>query len=110
MRQLTLNPMHDLFLGTAKKFFQFVEKRQHFESTQKEIDSCKVPAGIGRIPRKIAAGLSHFTADQWKSCVFSLASLMGKIPQKDYYMLVVFRKSLHHFLVKSSPSRRQCSC
>lgn len=84
-----VDPMHNLFLGTARHMVKnlwikqgneesIISKAQFFE-IQERVDECKVPAGMGRIPNKIAANFCHFKADQWKTwtLVFSVYALFG---------------------------------
>ena len=72
---LTINPMHNLFLGTAKHFFKNILVALDYTTVpqldviQDRVNACTVPSGIGRIPMKIASGCSNFTADQWKNWV-----------------------------------------
>ena len=72
-RMLVVDPMHNLFLGSAKRVLHdiWMEKNilsdQQFKVIQKRVDCIKVPPGIGRIPLKIQTGFSSFTADQWKN-------------------------------------------
>ena len=80
---LIVDPMHNLFLGTAKHFLKniWIERgiinEDNFDLIQKRVNEAMVPSGIGRIPFKIRSGFSSFTADQWKNWVnyFSLISL-----------------------------------
>ena len=79
---LLIDPMHNLFLGTAKYFARDIWiGRKILTSTElskvEEKLSCAVaPAGLGRLPISIDFG--HFlTADQWKNWTlyFSLLCL-----------------------------------
>ena len=82
---LVVDPMHNLFLGTAKYYLKniWIEKgiisEKDFEQIQQRVDTTIVPAGIGRIPLKFLSGFSSFTAEQWKNWVtlFSLISLQN---------------------------------
>ena len=84
-RMLVVDPMHNLFLGTAKYYLKniWIEKgiisEKDFEQIQQRVDTTIVPAGIGRIPLKFLSGFSSFTAEQWKNWVtlFSLISLQN---------------------------------
>lgn len=72
VRMLVIDPMHNLFLGTAKHMIKIWKDRNvlcksHFESIQKKVDSFRVPSDIGRIPRKVETNFSGFTADQYKN-------------------------------------------
>ena len=72
-RMLIVDPMHNLFLGSAKYVLQsiWIERNfitnQDFNKIQDWVDKIMVPTGIGRIPYKINSGFSCFTADQWKN-------------------------------------------
>ena len=51
-------PMHNLFLGTAKKMLEIWQdngllNKHHFEKIQNFVDSMNVLSDIGRIPHKI---------------------------------------------------------
>ena len=81
-RMLIVDPMHNLFLGSAKHFMKIVIERMllsnsQFELLQHRMDRISAPATIGRIPCKIQSGFASFTADQWKNWViyFSLISM-----------------------------------
>ena len=73
IRMTIIDPMHNLFLGSAKHVLKqiWVDKgiisREHFDGIQKKMDSVKSPSDIGRIPRKIETGFAGFTADQFKN-------------------------------------------
>ena len=74
-RMLIIDPMHNLYLGTAKYFFKniLISKgyisHTNLTSLQEKIDSFIVPSGIDKIRMKIGSGLSNLTADQWKNWV-----------------------------------------
>lgn len=75
---LVIDPMHNLFLGSAKHFFKkILINRGLISDAHSRVSSCIVPPGIGRIPQKIKSGFAKFTADQWKNWViyFSILSL-----------------------------------
>ena len=82
-RMLVVDPMHNLFLGTAKHFLKavwidlgIIDSKQ-FSVIQSRVDKAVVPSDIGRIPHKIDSGFSSFTADQFKNWVvyFSIIAL-----------------------------------
>ena len=85
-RMLIIDPMHNLFLGSAKYFLksilldQGIVKETDFVAIQEWMDKVTVPPDIGRIPHKISRGFSSFTSDQWKNWViyYSLIT-MGNI-------------------------------
>ena len=82
-RMLIVDPMHNLFLGSAKHFMKaiVVERmllsNSQFDLLQHRMDRFSVPPNIGRIPHKIQSGFASFTADQWKNWViyFSLIAM-----------------------------------
>ena len=90
-RMLIVDPMHNLFLGTAKHFLQrilidrYVSNECEWEKIQSRVDSLIVPPGIGRIPFKIKSGFSSFTADQWKNWTiyYSLIAMHDLIEKSD---------------------------
>ena len=85
-RFLIVDPMHNLYLGSAKHYLKriWLDKNivsdKDFEIIQQRADSIVTPAGIGRVPHKIRSGFASFTADQWKNWVnyYSLLA-MGDI-------------------------------
>ena len=82
-KMLVIDPMHNLFLGTAKRFLKEILiangiiTSANMDVIQQRVNSFTCPAGIGRIPLKIQSGFSQFTADQWKNWViyFSIGAL-----------------------------------
>ena len=87
-RMLIVDPMHNLFLGTAKHFLKSMLfgsnliQETNFTLIQDRVNSLVTPSDIGRIPYKIVSGFSSFTADQWKNWVvyYSLLALRGLLP------------------------------
>ena len=87
IRYFVVDPMHNLYLGTAKHMMKNVWLKERnefisdedFERIQELVDSMTVPQDIGRIPGKISCSFSGFTADQWKNwtTVYSLFALKG---------------------------------
>ena len=58
---LSIDPMHNLFLGTAKKMLEIWKdhgllNRHHFDRIQSYVNSVNIPSDIGRIPHKISSG------------------------------------------------------
>ena len=90
VRYHIVDPMHNLFGGTAKHLMNnvWLNDKQPLIShsslpiIQQRIDSCSAPASIGRIPHKILSGFSSLTADEWKNwttifSVFALHDVLG---------------------------------
>ena len=95
-----VDPMHNLFLGTAKKLLT-LWKDQGYLSTnsfvliQKEIDDITPPANIRRIPHKISAGFSGFTAEQWMlwTTLYSPLLLFEKLPPDHFELWSLFSQA-----------------
>lgn len=94
-----VDPMHCLFLGIAKHFFKVwvsnnVLTEKEFAVIQNKVDSFKTPSDIGRIPYKINSKFAGLKADQWKNWTlyFSLFSLKGILPPRDYDCWLTFVK------------------
>ena len=84
-----IDPMHNLFLGTAKHILSIWKdlkllSSSDFSTIQQRMEAANVPVDIGRIPLKIDSGMSGMTADQWKNwtCIYSLYLLNGLLPSE----------------------------
>ena len=87
IRYFVIDPMHNLYLGTAKHLMKDVWLNEQspillsadFDKIQEIVDSMMTPQDIGRIPGKIANNFGGFTADQWQSwtVVYSLLPSRG---------------------------------
>ena len=91
IRFTVVDPMHNLFLGTAKRMMEIwlelsILTRADLENVREMVDGCKAPSNIGRLPFKIAKSFSGFTAEQWKSWViiYSPFALFGRLPADHY--------------------------
>ena len=92
IRFTIVDPMHNLFLGTAKTMMKMVWLKRgliqenDFTLLQTRVNSMTVPSDLGRIPHKILSSFGSFTAEQWKNwvIVYSMFALRGIIPQADY--------------------------
>lgn len=67
-----VDPMHNLFQGTAKKMMKLwlglkVIHPEQLVTIQERVDSVDAASNIGAIPRKIASSFGGFTAEQWKN-------------------------------------------
>ena len=106
-----IDPMHNLFLGTAKNVIVLWKESgivtdTAFTKIQDKIDSMVVPPCIGRLPGKIASGFAGFTAEQWMlwTIVYSPFVLKDILPSEHYDMWCVFssacsllcRPFIHH--------------
>ena len=97
VRQHVIDPMHNLFLRLAKHIVSIWKDRywtmnSDMKSIQEVIDRFLVPSNIGRIPSRISASFSGFTAGQWKhwTLLYSLVALTGRIPVADYDLWKLF--------------------
>ena len=88
VRCCSVDPMHNLFLGTAKYFTgQLLDKgillKENLQLVEQRVSAITAPIDIGRLPSKIASGFAGFKADQWKNwtTVFSIVALKGLIPE-----------------------------
>lgn len=90
-RMLIVDPMHNLFLGTAKHILKSVWLDRamltalDFTVIQRRVNSMVTPTDIGRIPLKIQSGFSSFTADQFKNWViyYSVVTLTDTLAGDD---------------------------
>ena len=95
-----IDPLHNLFLGTAKNIISIwkstgVLSDADFDNIQTVIDSFTVPYSIGRLPAKISTGFAGFTAEQWMTwtVVFSPFVLRPFLPPEHYHMWCAFSKA-----------------
>jgi len=94
-----VDSMHNLLLGSAKKFIELWKKSDgvgfsQLEIIQQTIDQFTVPAGIGQFPRKVegGSGFSNFKAEEWKNWVliYSLIYFKPILNVELYSLWVVF--------------------
>lgn len=70
-----IDPMNNLFTGTAKHVIKNIRldsdkpllEKKNLLHIQEKLDRLRVPANVGRMPKKIQNSYGGFTADQWKS-------------------------------------------
>ena len=87
-----VDPMHNLFLGTAKTMLKDVWlprgiiTHKQLDSMEVQVNSVIVPPNIGRISHKIASACSEFTAKQWMNwiTIYSLFALWDILPTVHY--------------------------
>ena len=84
IRFCSIDPMHNLFLGTAKYQFKIWVSEGHLNATQLKtietrIENMEVPADIGRLPKQISSNYGSYTGEQWKNwtLIYSLFALKG---------------------------------
>ena len=102
IRHTIIDPMHNLFTGTAHKVLATWKEKQilsdeHFSSIQGTVNSFCVPSNIGRIPSKIASGFSGFKSDQWRTwtIIYSLVALKPILPPEHYIMWAKFVEAIY---------------
>ena len=88
VRFTAIDPMHNLFLGTAKHIFKLwikteVLNKKDLHTLEERIHSVDVSTGIGRLPHKIASNYGSYTAAQWKNwtLIYSMYCLNGLLPE-----------------------------
>ena len=86
---LVIDPMHNLFLGTAKHMLHLWFREElisvvQYQCVQDNLNCMVVPSDIGHIPCKIASSISGFTADQFKNwtMIYSILALYGILPSE----------------------------
>ena len=79
VRFIVIDQMHNLWLGTAEKFFRTLVKEEYFteddlEITEEKFEAFDVPSDLGRLPGKISSNWTSFKADEWKNwtSIFSM--------------------------------------
>lgn len=85
-----IDPMHNLFLGTAKKMFKIwgendILTKQKLQEVGERIQSVDCPSDLGRLPGNISSNYGGFIACQWKNWVlyYSLYALEGVLSEED---------------------------
>ena len=83
-----IDPMHNLFLGTAKRMAKMWIRLNDLNSDdlqqmQQIANTIVLPPDYVSLKRKIQSGFSFMTADDWKSSVlvYSPVVLQGRLPQ-----------------------------
>lgn len=92
VRFTIVDPMHNLFLGSAKHIMQniwlsspnFLPNDGQLKKIQDKVDNVRFPLSLGRLPNKISISFGGFTADQWKTwtLVMSIYALKGELPDE----------------------------
>ena len=83
-----IDPMDNLFLGTAKKMFKICCKndiltKEKLREVQEHIETVEAPTHLGRLPGNISSNYAGFTASQWKNWVsyyllYALEGVLGE--------------------------------
>ena len=84
IRMCTIDPMHNLFMGTAKlmiriwKELKFIDRNAQ-EKMQEKANQFVVPSSIGKLPKKNVTGFDGFTAD-FHCIVYMAVFLLNMLP------------------------------
>ena len=89
IRMTPIDPMHNLFLGTAKHMIsvwktKMILKESDFLVIQEKISNFFCPSDVGKLPKKFSSSYGSFNADQWKNwtLLFSVYALKNVIPDE----------------------------
>ena len=92
-----IDPMHNLFLGTAKRMFKYwIEKdiltKEKLRLVETRIRDFKISGDFGRLPNNISSNWGGFTAEQWKTwtLVYSSYALHGLLSDAEFKMWHTF--------------------
>ena len=90
IRMSIVDPMHNLYQGTAKMIIRLwlelkVLHVDQLNIIQDRVDAVDTASNIGSIPRKIASSFGGFTAEQWMNwtVIFSIFALKDILPTSD---------------------------
>ena len=89
VRFTSIDPMHNLFQGTAKSMFKLwlakgLLTKKKLKEIEMSIGKLDMGTGFGRLPKRIASNYGGYTASQWKNwtTVYSLYALKGVLPER----------------------------
>ena len=92
-----IDPMHNLYLGTAKNVFKIWIKtgtldKNHLALIEDKMKKFTVPYGIGRLPSNISSNFGGFTAVQWRIwvTVYSSVILKNVLPNEHLRCWLIF--------------------
>ena len=84
-----IDPMHNLFLGTAKHMFKIWKTKGLLDDEKCKMIENKIllfscPSDVGKLPKKISSSMGSFNADQLKNwtILFSVYALKGILPDE----------------------------
>ena len=91
IRMTALDPMHNLFIGTAKhKISVWTTQKllcdEDFKLIQDKMEPFQCPSDIGRLPKKCSSSYGSCNADQYKNCtlLFSTDALCDLLPLEHF--------------------------
>ena len=107
IRYTVIDPMHNLFLGTAKHCMELWIKKgiltpKCFDIIEKKMYSLHAPHSVGRLPVKISSGFAGFTADQWKNWTICYSSVVlhNILPNEHLQYWLLFVKACNLLCVR----------
>ena len=93
----TIDPMHNLFLGTAKHLFktwieQGIISQADLQAIQEKMEKVTPISGTGQLPSNIASNYGGFTAAQWMNFIlyYSLFVMKDALPDEHMQCLQKF--------------------
>lgn len=97
IRMHTIDPMHNLLLGTSKHVMELWCKldiigSHNLSAIQQTVEKIITPHSVGRVSMKIGSTFSGLSADQWKNWIvlFSAIALKGNIPVNHYQCWLLY--------------------
>lgn len=89
IRFTVIDPMHNLYLGTAKRMFKLWLDRDlltkaKLKVIEERIHNLDVGTGVGRLPHKISSNHGRYKASQWMNwtLIYSTYALHGLLPKE----------------------------
>ena len=89
IRMTIIDPMHNLFLGTSKRFMSVLFdtgtiSKDRLTFIQEVVKGMNVPDGVGRILWKIKSGFAGLTAEQWMNwtVIYSIVALKDLVTEE----------------------------
>ena len=89
VRMAIIDPMHNLFLGTAKHMLRLWKEIEilnddAFKKIEANLDGIEAPSDIGKLPTKLVSAFGSFTADELKNwtVLFSIYALTDVMPEE----------------------------
>ncbi|OAD66773.1 hypothetical protein PHYBLDRAFT_152043 [Phycomyces blakesleeanus NRRL 1555(-)] len=100
VRCTIVDPMHNLFLGTAKRMISVWKDLRYLPTAvlirmQHLANGILVPPGYAVLSTKIESGFPYTKADEWRSwcLIYSLVVLKDALPEDDYKNWTLFVKT-----------------
>ncbi|OAD67783.1 hypothetical protein PHYBLDRAFT_174102 [Phycomyces blakesleeanus NRRL 1555(-)] len=100
IRCTIVDPMHNLFLGTAKHMISVWKDLRYLPTAvlvcmQRLADGILVPPGYAVLSTKIKSGFPYMKADEWQlwCLIYSLVVLKDALPEDDYKNWTLFVKA-----------------